>query len=137
MTTLLPSASIGAIDYLQADAPRILIVDDEPLVRALMLIVFDLEGFDAVAACDAPEAIERLDEQSFDLILLDICMPGPVDGEGLLFALRDRGEDVPIIIVSGWVDVEQRTPECVQAVLKKPFRMDALLDQVRMALQPV
>ena len=140
MTTLAPPVFANTAqadpDRLPTAGPRILVVDDEPLVRALMLTVLEQEGFAAEAACDAQEAIDLLQQQAFDLLLLDLFMPGPIDGEGLLFTLRDRGEEVPIIIVSGWVDLEHRTPECVQAVLKKPIRMDVLIQQVRLALQP-
>lgn len=140
MTTLVSTAFADTVnldlEYVPTFGSRILIVDDEPLVRALMLTILEREGYIAEAACDTQEAIDLLQEQTFDLVLLDLCMPGPIDGEGLLFILRDRGEDVPIIVVSGWVDPESRTPEWVKAVFKKPIRMDILLSQVRSALQP-
>ena len=51
----------------------------------------------------------------------------------MLFLLRDRGDDVPIIIVSGFVDDEttDHQPDCVHAVLKKPVRIEALVGKVR------
>ena len=74
----------------------VLVVDDDPFVRTLVVIILDLR------------------------------MPGPVDGEQLLFTLRDQGNDVPVIVVSGWVDEEvtKQAPDCVHAVLKKPIRVD-------------
>jgi hypothetical protein len=48
-------------------------------------------------------------------MILDLRMPGPVDGEQLLFALGDQGNEVPVIVLSGWVDGEVRisSPACV------------------------
>jgi DNA-binding NarL/FixJ family response regulator len=70
--------------------------------------------------------MDALQQQEIDLIILDLRMPGPVDGEQLLFTLRDQGNDVPVIVVSGWVDEEvtKQAPDCVHAVLKKPIRVD-------------
>ena len=50
--------------------------------------------------------------------LLDLHMLGPADGEDFLFLLRDRGDELPIIIVSGWVDkaTTSNQPDCVDAV---------------------
>ncbi|MEE3263595.1 MAG: hypothetical protein VX290_12200, partial [Candidatus Latescibacterota bacterium] len=47
-------------------------------------------------------------------------MPGQADGKDLLYLLRDRGDDIPIVIVSGWVDDDatREQPDCVHAVLK-------------------
>ena len=63
-------------------------------------------------------------------------MPGPTDGEDLLFMLRDRGDEIPIVVISAWVDddvvVEQ--PDCVYAVLKKPVPLAELIHTVRQAL---
>ena len=73
------------------------------------------------------------------LILLDLHVPGQIDGEELLFALCDQGDEVPIIVVSGWVDDEATVyhPDCVHAVLKKPIQQDHLIETVRLALQPI
>ena len=50
--------------------------------------------------------MDILQEQSIDLIILDLRMPGPVDGEQLLNSLHDHGNVVPIIVLSGWVSDE-------------------------------
>lgn len=63
-------------------------------------------------------------------------MPGPADGEDLLFLLRDRGDEVPIIIVSGWVDDEPTTnhPDCVHAVLTKPIEVAKFVGTIKQVL---
>ncbi len=115
---------------------KILVVDDDDSVRGLMLQVIKLQGYTGFAAEDAGRALQILDQQEIDLVLLDLHMPGPADGEDLLFLLRDRGDEVPIIIVSGWVDDEAtiNQPDCVHAVLKKPVRIDELAETIRQVL---
>ena len=115
---------------------KILVVDDETQVRNLLVSVIERDGHVVLAAGDAGKALEILGRNHIDLILLDLHMPGPADGEDLLFLLRDRGDDVPIIIVSGYVDdeVTVNLPDCVHAVLKKPIRIEKLMDTVTQVL---
>ncbi len=116
--------------------PNILIVEDEEHVRRLLLTLLKREGYVALAASDAGKALDILDQAKIDLVLLDLHMPGPADGEDLLFLLRDRGDEVPIIIVSGWVDDEATTnrPDCVHAVLKKPIQIEKFIETVKQVL---
>ena len=117
---------------------QILVVDDEEPIRELLTRILGDEGYGVDVAGNVEEALDSLAAGSTDLILLDLHMPGPYDGEELLFLLRDRGDEVPIIIVSGWVDDEAAMshPECVHAVLKKPIHSSALIEAVRQALGP-
>ncbi len=119
-----------------ASDAKILVVDDEFQVRALLQRVLDLEGYTTLSAANADDALTMLDREPVDLILLDLRMPGPLDGEELLFALRDTGNDVPIIVISAWVDEEVLAdqPDCVHAVLKKPLQLTELCSTVRDAL---
>ena len=114
----------------------VLIVDDDDQIRRLISQTVEREGYSALAASDAGQALVILDRARVDVVLLDLHMPGPADGEDLLFLLRDRGDDVPIIIVSGFVDDETTTnqPDCVHAVLKKPIEMPHLVETVRQVL---
>lgn len=115
---------------------RILVVDDDPYVRALVVRILSGRGYQALPAVDAWQGMDLLQQQEIDLIVLDLKMPGPVDGEQLLFTLRDQGNEVPVIVLSGWVDEEIRNspPDCVHAVLKKPVHVDSLADTVATVL---
>ena len=115
---------------------HILVVDDESQVRKLLVTVMEREGYTVMAAGDAAKALEFLERNHVDLILLDLHMPGPADGEDLLFLLRDRGDDVPIVIVSGYVDdeVTVNLPDCVHAVMRKPIRIEKLVETVKQVL---
>jgi two-component system KDP operon response regulator KdpE len=108
---------------------HVLVVDDEEPVRRLLRRVVASRGYQCTEAANADEALALLAQGKVDVILLDLHMPGRYDGEELLFLLRDRGDDVPIIVISGWVDdeVAGNHPDCVQAVLKKPVHNRDLL----------
>jgi len=115
---------------------RVLVVDDDDQVRTFLARVLEREGYMVLPAGDAGKALDVLDRNDVHLVLLDLHMPGPADGEDLLFLLRDRGDDVPIIIVSGYVDDEstEHQPDCVYAVLKKPVHIETLVGTVREVL---
>jgi two-component system, OmpR family, KDP operon response regulator KdpE len=116
--------------------PTILVVDDEAPIRELLMRIVESNGYQAVLAADVEEALKVLTTASVDAMLLDLHMPGEYDGEELLFLLRDRGDNIPIIVVSGWVDDEStiNNPDCVHAVLKKPIHTESLLAALSSAL---
>lgn len=114
----------------------ILVVDDDPYVRTLVVKLLVEEGYSAVPASNAWQAMDQMQQQPVDLVILDLRMPGPVDGEQLLFTLRDQGNNVPIIVLSGYVDDEANRfpPDCVHAVLKKPIRVEHFTETVARVL---
>lgn len=115
---------------------KILVVDDDAYVRALVVKILTGRGYLAVPATDAWQAMDQLQQYDFNLIILDLRMPGPVDGEQLLFTLRDQGNDIPVIVLSGWVDDNEAAapPEAVHAVLKKPIKVDSFAETVAAVL---
>jgi DNA-binding response OmpR family regulator len=82
-----------------ADSPaRILLVDDEQSVQTLLSYPLRRDGYDVVQACDGRQALERFSEQPFDLIVLDVMLPGV---DGLEVCRRVRGtSSVPIIMLT-------------------------------------
>lgn len=115
---------------------KILVVDDDAYVRTLVVKILNGRGYLALPAGDAWQAMDQLQQHNIDLIILDLRMPGPVDGEQLLFTLRDQGSDVPVIVLSGWVDddIRDAPPDCVHAVLKKPIKVDSFAETVASVL---
>lgn len=81
-------------------AERVLIVDDDEAVRTMLYKVIRSNGMDAFTCANGTEALDRLSRDSFDLILLDVNMPG-IDGFHVVQKLRNRGLTTPIIIISG------------------------------------
>jgi len=81
---------------------RVLVVEDEPLVRMLAVDVVEEAGFEAIEASNADEALALLDRMpDIRLLFTDIDMPGSMDGLRLAAAVRDRWPPVHIIVVSG------------------------------------
>jgi two-component system sensor histidine kinase ChiS len=111
------------------DAPVILVVDDEPLVRHYLLVI--LRGaYNVLLAADGQEALALFDEVGQDIaaVVMDVRMPG-MDGVALAQALRRRDVPPPILFVSGGGNGAVPGP-----VLKKPFLPEALLAAVHQLL---
>jgi two-component system OmpR family response regulator len=77
---------------------HILVVEDEPQLRALLRLYLEREGHEVSDAGDGPTALAAFDERGADLVILDLMLPG-MQGETVLEALRDAG-DVPVLITS-------------------------------------
>ena len=116
--------------------PRILVVDDDAEMRALLLDVLRNDGYDVAEAQDGPEAVLALRGREFDVILMDKNMPGP-SGLDLLPGLRRIRPLSRVIMMTAFGDV----PSYVEAVEKgaveylfKPFRMEEMKAAVQKAL---
>ena len=82
--------------------PRILIVDDEPLIRLDLADLLESMGFDVLEAANADEAILLLEaDPQIGVVVTDIDMPGTMDGLKLAFVVRERWPPCRLIIVSG------------------------------------
>src|ERR671911_3118249 len=79
-------------------APKILLVDDELSVQKLLAFPLRREGYEVVSALDGQEALDRLNDTTFDLIVLDLMLPN-VDGFEVCRQVRSRSS-VPIIMLT-------------------------------------
>lgn len=116
-------------------AERALVVDDEEDLRYLLRFELEAEGYDVVEAAGGSEALEVLDRQEVDLVLLDLSMPG-LDGFAVLEEMRRRGllPGVRVIAVSAHASepTVQRALDLGSAgYLYKPFRSSELWDAIR------
>lgn len=117
---------------------RILVIDDEPDIRDIVRDILDDEGYSAVTAENAEVGRDLKQGGDFDLVLLDIWMPG-TDGITLLKEWADGGTpDIPVVMISGHGNVET----AVEAIrfgaydfLEKPLSTAKLLVTVKRALQ--
>ena len=115
----------------------ILIVDDEPGVRSALGGVLRDEGYE-VAAVDSGEAcLERLAQQSYDVVLLDIWLPG-LDGLATLARMRERHVDAQVVIISGHGNVESAVRAIKMGAfdfVEKPLSLEKTMLVVRNALR--
>ena len=116
---------------------RILVVDDDRDMRALLGKVVAELGCKPLEARSASRAVDLLEREQVDMMLLDIYMPGAT-GMDLLKALRKRRLMLPTVVVSGYVSsivAKQLVELGVQDIVAKPFTVDRLFRQIRRALQ--
>lgn len=107
---------------------RVLVADDEPVLRMLLAEVLREAGFEADTADGALEAVAKLEKTGADLVFADVRMPGG-SGVQILHWAKGRAFEWPVILMSGVDDV---APEAAyhmgaDAVLVKPFSMDDML----------
>ena len=114
----------------------VLVVDDHEGNRLPMVRLLQLEGYHAVGASNAFEALGAVNKALPDLILLDVMIP-PMDGLTFLMQLRQdvRSRDVPVIVVSGLSDPQTtaraRELGVLQHLVKTQFTPQQLLDAVK------
>ena len=98
---------------------KILVVDDEKLVRRMIARVLESEGMSIVEASNGLDAVQMAKAQPFDLIILDIIMEG-IDGFQVIHQLRSEGMLTPVFILSGRqadndkVSAPRSKPACVE-----------------------
>ncbi|NWF83918.1 MAG: sigma-54-dependent Fis family transcriptional regulator, partial [Bryobacteraceae bacterium] len=118
------------------DDPKLLIVDDELVVRDSLAKWFESEGYEVTIADSAPQALELMAANRFDGALVDIKMPG-VDGIELQTKLHEIDPAMPVIIMTGYASVETAVRALKNGAydyITKPFDPDELVHLVSKAL---
>ena len=109
-------------------AGKVLLVDDEELVRASTAEMLEGLGYAVTEAASAKEALDRLAETAFDTVVTDHLMPG-TSGMELAQAIAQRHPRTSVLIISGYADLDQITSDVPR--LAKPFRLAELADALR------
>ncbi len=116
---------------------RILIVDDDPKYRAFVARGLGESGMICSTAADGESALDTLTRERFDLVLLDVMLPG-LQGWDVMEALRARGCDVPVI----WVTARDAVDERVKGLrmggddyIVKPFAFAELVARIHVAMR--
>lgn len=104
---------------------HILVVDDEPLLRDLLVDILESSGHHAVAAIGGEEALAALQSQQFDLLISDIKMPG-MTGFELLAHARQHWPTLPVVLVSAFATEASVTHAEPDGFLSKPFRISQI-----------
>ena len=114
---------------------RVLVVDDEPQVRATVREALALEGYEVTEASNGAEALALLTTAQPDAIVLDLWMP-VMDGWAFRRAQRATHPDIPVIVMSALDLSSERLEELdASAILGKPFDLDTLYAAVLNALR--
>lgn len=119
---------------------RVLVVDDVEAIRQAMVIVLENEGHEVVQASDGLDGIRRLREESVDLLITDVLMPG-ADGIEVIKAVRQHAPKLKVIAMSGGgnqlpagFSLKMAQAFGAKAVLYKPFENAELVEMVRSVL---
>ena len=119
-----------------AEAPLVLVVDDEQSYRDALRVALEREGFRVEVAVDGPEALERFDAAHPSLVLLDVMLP-KISGVDVCREIRTRSQ-VPIIMVTARnaeIDAVVGLEVGADDYVTKPFRLRELVARVRAALR--
>lgn len=112
-----------------------LVVDDEPLVRSLIIDILEELGHVALEAADGPEAMSILrSKERIDLLITDVGLPNGMNGRQVADAARELRQDIPVLFVTGYADtavMDEGHLGTRTAVLTKPFTMTALAERVQ------
>src|SRR5512134_831972 len=117
--------------------PSILIVDDEPGVRSALGGVLRDEGYEVDAVESGESCLERLTRQTYDVVVLDIWLPG-MDGLATLSRMRERQIDSQVVIISGHGNVESAVRAIKMGAfdfVEKPLSLEKTILVVRNALR--
>jgi CheY-like chemotaxis protein len=109
------------------DAPRVLVIDDDPGVREVVCSLLVSFGYDCQTAVDGQQGLIRFDEGGWDLVLTDLVMP-TLSGWDVIEGVRRRVPTMPIVLITALNDpaVMRRAHDWRVRVVAKPFRTEAL-----------
>jgi two-component system response regulator MprA len=116
---------------------RILVVDDEPAVRASLARVLDQAGYQVSLAADGREALHQVALDPPDAVVLDVVMPG-LDGIEVTRSLRSARDRTPVLLLTARAEVSDRVRGLdagADDYLTKPFALDELLARLRALLR--
>ncbi len=130
-TVLAPNAAAGDIQ-----TARILIIDDEAAIRESLETLLVLEGYTVGTAPDGVKGLDELERQSYDLVLLDLALPGE-NGIDLLPRILDRHPELPVIMITAYGTVTN-VVDAIRAgarnFVQKPWENEKLLADIRAAI---
>ncbi|KYG20321.1 chemotaxis protein CheY [Bradyrhizobium sp. AT1] len=115
--------------------PRVLIIDDQKDVRAMIAIVLRVNHYEVAEADSGTAGLKTFAESAFDAAIVDIFL-GDISGVDVIASLRERAPALPVIAVSGMtaLDFMEQSPHLANVIcLQKPFRPNDLLQALRKA----
>ena len=118
--------------YAMISAPMLVLVDDDPAVRASLKFSLELEGFEVETFDSGETLLSQPKLPNPNCLVLDYRLPG-IDGLSLLSLLRERGETCPAVIITSnpTRNVRQRTTDAGAVLIEKPLLSDGLTAAIR------
>jgi DNA-binding response OmpR family regulator len=113
---------------------KVLLVDDDDAVRAMMNATLERRGFDVVAVASVTDALRHITTESFDVLITDLHMPNAGDGFAVVTAMRHSQPDALTLLVSGYPDVQSAMAAILleaDEIIVKPFEVGRLAELVR------
>jgi CheY-like chemotaxis protein len=131
-------AAVQPAAAIEGGAERILVVEDDPLVRNYVAAQLASLGYTAITAANAAEALTRIDDgERFDLLFTDVIMPGSINGRQLADEALRRRPGIAVLFTSGYTEnaiVHHGRLDPGVLLLAKPYRKSDLARMVRTAL---
>ena len=126
------------VDAISTTRPRILVVEDEFLIRLTLVEALTDEGFDVVEAESGDAALPVLNsDQAFDLLLTDIQLPGSLDGKRLAHHARQARPSLPVLFMSGRPEpAEEARSSPLDRYISKPYTLAEICTVVRSLIEP-
>ena len=109
---------------------KVLVVEDDDLVRTVTIDALEDEGFEVIEAASAEEALDRCREHIADALLTDIMLPGGLTGWDIAEQCRESDPHLPVIYVTGYSIPEPR-PVPGSRLFRKPVKMETLVEAIR------
>src|SRR6266498_3759832 len=123
---------------MRAKGKRILVVDDEPPIQRILRRNLTMGGYEVLVADDGKQAVEMVQLHQPDLVLLDLYLPGELNGLEVCKKVRELSTQLPIIVLSAVTEEKQKVRALdlgADDYLTKPFGNDELQARVRACLR--
>jgi DNA-binding response OmpR family regulator len=130
-------SSQTGVDSRAGDRLRILVIEDEARIQAFLARGLEAEGYTVVAAGDGQEGLDLATRARWDLVVLDLLLPG-LNGLQVLSALQRAKPELPVVILSARGDVQTKLRGFelgASDYVAKPFSLDELLARIRARLR--
>jgi DNA-binding response OmpR family regulator len=109
---------------------RVLVVEDDPLIREFTVDALREEGFEVIPASDGEEALAWCKQRVADVLVTDIRLPGKVDGWQIAERCREHDPDLPVVYATGFSSVAAR-PVPGSVSLQKPYHPEEIVRAIR------
>lgn len=109
---------------------RILVVEDDPLIREFVVECLREEGFYVIHAADGEQALSWCGRQAADVLVTDVKLPGGIDGWEIAERCREQHPDLPVIYATGFSPIAPR-PVPGSLMLQKPYHPEQIVEAIR------